>query len=119
MSRIPAAIGVVVLVLACASIEQNKTERLLASAGFKMVAANTPEKIQALKTLPSSKIARIDREGAVYYVYPDAEGCRCLRVGRQEQYDRYLRLASDRRAGTLETTGVSTQSGTFKGYDPW
>jgi hypothetical protein len=119
MSRVPAAIAVAAVALGCASVEQNKTENLLTSAGFKMVASNTPEKIQALKTLPSGEISRVDRDGVIYYVYPDAEGCRCLRVGRQEQYDRYLKIVAERRAGRLETTGTSTQSGTFKGYDPW
>jgi hypothetical protein len=119
MSRFSLAICLGVALLGCALIQQNKKTSLLESAGFKMVAANTPEKIQALNTLPAGKIARIDRDGSIYYVYPDASECRCLRVGRQEQYDRYLRLASNQKADLLETTGVNTQSENFKGYDPW
>ena len=119
MAHFSLALCLGVVLLGCASVEQNRKDSLLEAAGFKVVAANTPEKIQALNTLPAGKIARIDRDGAIYYVYPDAKQCRCLRVGRQEQYDRYEKLVEERRAGRLETTGVNTQSENFKGYDPW
>lgn len=117
--RISSPLLACVLVLACQTYQQNKKENLLESAGFRMVAANTPERIRALETLPAGKISRVDREGTTYYVYPDAADCRCLRVGRKEQYDRYLRMANDRNLKVLETTGADTQSEAFKGYEPW
>ena len=107
------------LVAACAVFPQQKTESLLQTAGFRIVAANTPEKIQALNSLPPNRISRVDRDGKTYFVYPDTKECRCLRVGRQEQYERYRRLASDAKAETLEVTGANTESDAFKGYDPW
>jgi len=119
MLRISTAIGVVILTVGCALFPQQRKENLLEAAGFRMVAANTPEKIQALNNLPAGKISRVDRDGTIYFVYPDAKECRCLRVGRQEQYDRYLRMSSNAKADTLETTGANTQSGAFKGYEPW
>jgi hypothetical protein len=119
MTRSSLLICLLLASLACAVIQQNTKVSMLSDAGFKIVAANTPEKIQALNTLPPGKIARIDRTGVIYYVYPDAGDCRCLRVGKQEQYDLYRKMASSRNADILETTGTSTQSETFKGYDPW
>jgi hypothetical protein len=107
------------LALACQTYQQNKKENILADAGFKLIAANTPERIQALNNLPPGKISKVDRDGTTYYVYPDAAGCRCLRVGREEQYQRYVKMASARNAGVLETTGADTQSEAFKGYEPW
>ena len=121
MLRLSAAIlmSVCVLALGCQTYQQNKKENILADAGFKLIAANTPERIQALNSLPPGKISRVDRDGAIYYVYPDAKDCRCLRVGREEQYQRYRRMAEERNAGVLETTGADTQSEAFKGYEPW
>jgi len=104
---------------ACATYKQQTTESLLESAGFRAVAANTPERIQALNSLPSRKISRVERNGNTYFVYPDTKECRCLRVGRQEQFDRYQRLAAGAKAERLEVTGADTQSDAFKGYDPW
>ena len=118
MSRVTLAL-LVALALGCQSYEQNKKENLLEDAGFRLVAANTPERIKALDTLPPGKISRVEREGTTYYVFPDATGCRCLRVGKQEQYDRYRRMASERNANVLDTTGADTQSEAFKGYEPW
>lgn len=119
MMRRPLAIGLGLLVLGCAMSPARKKENLLDAAGFRIVAANTSEKIQALKTLPAGKISRVERDGTTYFVYPDAEGCRCLHVGHQEQYDRYLRLAAQAKSTVLETTGADTSSGAFKGYEPW
>jgi len=120
MTRVTLALAAAVLaLLACQTIQQNKKTSLLSDSGFKIVAANTPEKIQALNDLPAGKISRIDREGTIYYVYPDTSECRCLRVGRQEQYDLYVKMAASRRENLLELNGVNTQSQSFKGYDPW
>jgi hypothetical protein len=107
------------LALGCQTYQQNKRENLLEAAGFRMVAANTPERIDALNNLPAGKISRVDRDGTIFYVFPDAAGCRCLRVGKQEQYDRYRRMATERNQNVLDTTGADTQSEAFKGYEPW
>jgi hypothetical protein len=119
MSRFSLALVAVTLALGCAAMQSRKTENLLEAAGFRAVAANTPEKIQALKTLPAGKIARVDRNGAIYYVYPDPDECRCLRVGREEQYKRYKRMAAESKSKVLETTGADVDSGVFKGYEAW
>jgi hypothetical protein len=119
MSRLPLAIGIAVLLLGCAIFQSRDTQTLLDAAGFRIVAANTQEKIQALNNLPAGKISRVDRDGTIYFVYPDAEKCRCLRVGRQAQYDRYKRMATESKSTVLDTTGADSSSGAFKGYEPW
>jgi len=119
MPRVSRAICAAVLLFGCAVFQSRDTVTLLEASGFRIVAANTQEKIQALKTLPAGKISRVDRDGTIYFVYPDAEKCRCLRVGRQEQYDRYLRMATGAKSTVLETTGADVESGAFKGYEPW
>ncbi|HTO71483.1 MAG TPA: hypothetical protein VMR31_16600 [Myxococcota bacterium] len=110
-------LAVVLAIAACQTIEQRKDTTLLSSAGFRIVAANTPERINALKTLPPEKISKIKHNGEPFYVYPDPKDCRCLRVGRQEQYDMYERLASGKRATTFDTVNVTTDSDILRGYD--
>ena len=119
MPAVRKALWIALAAAACATYKQQTTESLLASAGFRAVAANTPERINALNSLPSRQISRVVRDGQTYFVYPDTKECRCLRVGREEQYERYKKLAAGAKAETLEVTGASTQNETFKGYDPW
>ena len=107
----------VALALACASVAARTPESMLENAGFKTIAANTPERIQVLKTLPPKKVTPVDRNGEIFYVYADPDGCRCLRVGRQEQYEMYQRLQAGKQATTLDRTRTSTNGDVLKGFD--
>jgi hypothetical protein len=115
--RIAAVPLLAVLALACASVAARSPESMLEAAGFKTIAANTPERIQVLKTLPPKKVSPVDRNGETFYVYPDPDGCRCLRVGRQEQYDMYQRLVAGKQATTLDRTRTSSNENVLKGFD--
>ena len=107
----------VALALGCASVQARTTESLLENAGFRTVAANTPERIELLKTLPPNKISPVDRNGQVFYVFSDPAGCRCLRVGRQEQYEIYQRLQAGKQETTLDRTRTDTRDDVLKGFD--
>jgi nitrate reductase cytochrome c-type subunit len=89
-------ITVLVIALAgCAAIKKSEatnTEQLLAAAGFKMKMADTPEKLAHLQTLTQMKVVPHDRDGKMYWVYADANYCKCLYVGDQEAYQRYENL---------------------------
>jgi len=114
-----ALVSAAALLAACAMMEARKKENLLETAGFRLIAANNPERIQALNTLPAGKISKVTRNGEDLYVYPDRDDCRCLRVGRQPQYELYQRLAKGKNETLLEVTNATTNSGAFKGDDPW
>ena len=92
-----AVIAVLGIVLAgCAAMEKSEatdTEQLLASAGFKMKPADTPEKLAHLKTLTQLKVVPHDRNGKVFYVYADAVNCKCVYAGDAKAYQRYENLA--------------------------
>lgn len=79
----------------CASMEKSKatdTEQLLAAAGFKMKLADSPEKLAHLNTLTQRKVVTHERNGKNYYVYADADYCKCLYAGNQENYQRFEKL---------------------------
>jgi hypothetical protein len=80
----------------CATAEKDyalNTEELLAAAKFKMKPADTPEKLNHLKTLTQRKIIPIERDGKMYYVYADVANCKCLYTGNEKDFKRYKDLA--------------------------
>jgi uncharacterized membrane protein len=92
--------GIVVLILVslagCTYIrkeESSQVEATLAAAGFRMKPADTPERLTKLQAMPQRKIFPQQRDDDVWYFYADAEFCKCLYYGSQEQYARYQQLA--------------------------
>ena len=79
----------------CAAIQKSdstNTEQMLAAAGFKMKLADTPAKLAHLNTLTQRKVVPHDSDGKMYYVYADAEYCKCIYAGNQENNQRYQSL---------------------------
>lgn len=105
------------LALGCASVEARSTDSLLENAGFRTVPANTPQRIELLKSLPPKKLSPVDRNGQIFYVYADPDGCRCLRVGRPEQFEIYQRLQAGKQASTLDRTRTSSNESVLQGFD--
>jgi hypothetical protein len=107
---------ILVLTLGCASTHQ--TEDLLSTAGFKIIAANTPQQQQHLKTLPPHKMRRVHRKGKTYYVYADPAH-NLIYVGNQLQYDQYrdLRLAKNVFEQDLQDAELNAQEAA--GWEAW
>jgi hypothetical protein len=76
--------------------DAEQVESTLAAAGFTMKPADTPERLAKLQALPVRQIVPQSKDGETVYVYADPDFCKCLYAGRQEQYDRYQRLALER-----------------------
>jgi hypothetical protein len=65
-------------------------ESQLLAAGFKVVVAKTAQQQEHLQSLPPAKITEWQRNGAHYFVYPDAAKNR-LFVGTPKEYVAYRR----------------------------
>jgi len=103
-------------VMGCATLETSNsraTEQMLAAAGFQTKPADTPEKLAHLQTLPSGKILQRANGGEAYYVYADRDGCACLYVGSQPQYERYRELVRQQTAAD-EARLVSEDASDFR-----
>jgi hypothetical protein len=87
--RIVPAVILLALTVSCVTRKQN--ENLLAAAGFKRVAADTPQQQAHLKTLPSYRISQLHTDGKTYFIFPDAAR-QVLFVGEEAQYREYKRL---------------------------
>jgi len=61
----------------------------LEAAGFIMREANTPKKLERLKTLPPHKFVRRMKNGAPYYIYADPTYCKCALIGTQAAMNSY------------------------------
>jgi hypothetical protein len=77
------------LAIGCSTTQER--ENMLSAAGFKMVPADTPGKKAHLNSLPADKITPVQREGTVYYTFPDPKN-NVLYVGEEQQYQQYRQL---------------------------
>lgn len=69
-----------------------RMEPLLSAAGFRMVPADTPARLQSLQTLPPLKVLSQPKDGKFRYFYADPDYCHCLFVGNQETYQHYQNI---------------------------
>lgn len=66
-------------------------QSLLSEAGFKTIAADTPERKRHLQALPSDQVTAVQLTGQHYYVFPDVAKSQ-LYVGTPKEYQAYLAL---------------------------
>src|SRR5262245_20840372 len=88
VSRIPLC-ALAACFAAPAFAQQRAIDRDLIAAGFVMRPADTPQKMERLKTLPPHKFVARNNEGWRYYIYADPIDCKCAFVGQQGAYDTY------------------------------
>jgi len=83
----------------CATVEKDTamdTERLLAASGFQMRLADTPQKLDKIKTMTQRKLIRHQRNGTIDYIYADATDCKCLYAGTEKAYKKFKKLSAIR-----------------------
>jgi hypothetical protein len=91
----------------------------LRDAGFKLLLADTMDRQNALETLPSYSISRIEKNGNFYYIYPDPDGCVCLFVGRDEEYQRLQQLGVDRQISDQQLMANDIAADSRNGFGPY
>ena len=105
------------LALAVGCNSTSNKESMLSAAGFRTVPADTPERQAHLQSLPPDKITPIQRDGTVYYTFPDPKR-NVLFVGQEPQYQEYQRLSIDQQmANEQMMTAQVNQSDT--GWAVW
>jgi hypothetical protein len=100
-----AVVGLAMAVSACAATTQ-RTESMLTQAGFRQIPADTAPKLSHLKTLPQRQLVQRTHQGQKYYVFADAEGCKCMYVGRDQQYQGFQRLAKEAQVAADQATAL-------------
>lgn len=103
------------LLLGCSSTKQK--ENLLSAAGFKPIAANSPQRVEHLKSLSDDRLTTANLNGHNYFVFPDwAENV--LFVGQEPQYQQYqrMRLENELPEARVETAEVGDA---WAGWGAW
>ena len=67
-------------------------EGLLQEAGFVNNPADTPEKMERVRSEVQRKVIPVQEEGKPYYLYADADFCQCLYVGDEKAFNRFEEL---------------------------
>jgi hypothetical protein len=83
----------------CAQIQRQEAEQIepqLSAAGFRMKSADTPEKLAKLQAMPQRKLQQTWRDGKLYYVFADAQGCNCFYLGDKAAYEQYQEMKQER-----------------------
>src|SRR5262245_38277932 len=75
------------------------TTNPLSEAGFKVIKADTPERLTKLNTLTAYTVVPWKRpSGGTVYAYAEPDACKCVYVGSPKQYARYRQLLSAEQA---------------------
>ena len=86
-------------------------EDLLATAGFQVIPADTPERTEALNHKPSNKLVQRVRDGSTHYIYADPLVCGCVYVGDAAAYERYRGVLQQRRLAQAEVVKAEERNG--------
>ena len=78
------------------------TEQMLAAAGFRAEAADTPAQLAKLESMPPLKLVPQSKDGEAVYAYADPYHCRCVYVGGPQEYSAYERLTEQQRIADQE-----------------
>lgn len=110
-----------------------QVESMLSKAGFQRRDADSAKRRAHLETLQQRTLVGHDQDGQTRWVYADAEGCSCLWVGAQKQYEAYTSMLAGReqtdqaaaaRSADVKPDPTSPQEGgnapmDWEAWGPW
>ncbi|OQK17767.1 hypothetical protein AU255_07860 [Methyloprofundus sedimenti] len=105
----------------CTMIEKSdatSAENKLAAAGFIVKYADTPAKLAHIKSMQQRTIITHIKNGTVYYAYADAEFCKCLYMGKEENFGEYEKLTIQQRTAEMNQDAAMNWNawGGWRGY---
>jgi hypothetical protein len=86
-----AAVGMSLILAACAEMEAHNTKSLLSAAGFRVRTPETPLQKKVYAALTNQRVERATVNGKVFYVFKDEEQGVAY-VGHEPEYQRYRQL---------------------------
>ena len=64
-------------------------DEMLVRAGFQLHTADTPKKLDFLKSLPQNELVHKTYNEKMFYFYMDGTSCQCVYVGDEQAYQRF------------------------------
>jgi hypothetical protein len=102
-----------VFLMGCAGIDKMspfQMDEMLVRAGFQMHTADTPKKLDFLKSLPQNELVHKTYNEKVSYFYVDGSSCQCMYVGDEQAYQRFRQLVKEEQMDEkIETTSHQAQ----------
>ena len=103
--------GIACILLVCVSIgcaesaaqRAQRLEPLLSQAGFTVVPADTPARVEKLNDIKPLKVSYFSHNSKSLYWFADPYVCHCVFRGTEQNYELYQRLTQEQeRAETLD-----------------
>jgi hypothetical protein len=105
------------LAIGCSTTQER--ENTLSAAGFRMIPADTTEQKAHLNSLPADKITPVQREGTLYYTFPDPKN-NVLYVGQEQQYQMYRQLGLQKQMADEQLNAAQSNNDAAWGFwGPW
>jgi len=80
-------------------------DEMLVRAGFQLHAADTPKKLDFLRSLPQNELVHKTFNEKVSYFYVDGSSCQCMYVGDEQAYQRFRQSVKEEQMDEkIETT---------------
>ncbi|MEN9680187.1 MAG: hypothetical protein RLZZ627_80 [Pseudomonadota bacterium] len=96
-----------------------KTEQTLAASGFQVKLGSTPEQLAHIQTQTQMQLVPHEKDGNVYYVYADAQNCRCLYWGNEQAYQRYQQFALEKEIADEQRQAAAMQQSASMNWGMW
>ena len=88
-----------VFIIGCAGTQKTsplQMYELLVRAGFELRTADTPNKLNFIKSLPQKKVVAKKENEKLYYLYVvDTSSCKCMYVGDEQDYQRLHQMIKE------------------------
>jgi len=89
------------LIFGCAGTQKTsplQMEELLVRAGFELRTADTPNKLNFIRSLPQNQVVAKKENEKLHYLYVvDTSSCKCMYVGDGEDYQRLHQMIKEHR----------------------
>ena len=85
-------------------------DEMLVRAGFQLHTADTPKKLDFLKSLPQNELVHKTYNEKMFYFYVDGSSCQCVYVGDEQAYQRFRKSVKEEQMDERIAT-TSNQAG--------
>jgi hypothetical protein len=110
-------IALLALATSCATTSTAKTD-MLSAAGFKLVTADTPQKLELLKSLPAGQLSRVTFKGKIFYVQPASTPNQAY-VGTPKEYQAYKQLRVERQIANDNLMAAQMNADAMARWNAW
>jgi hypothetical protein len=95
------------------------TEATLAASGFQVKLANTPDQLAHIQSQTQMQLVPHEKDGSVYYVYADAQNCRCLYWGNEAAYQKYQQYSLEKEIADEQRQAASMNQSAAMNWGMW